>query len=67
MLRGGAVELGLNSWWGLSQALGHFQKVYPSEVALSGTMQAFGDFVNLKEVLGASRCDAAVCCGCRDA
>jgi putative CocE/NonD family hydrolase len=47
--RGGAVELGLSAWWGVFQALGHFHKVYPPEVALPKTVQAFDDFANIKE------------------
>ncbi|KNH16306.1 hypothetical protein ACU18_14225 [Arthrobacter sp. ZBG10] len=49
MFRGGAVELGLNSWWGLMNALPHFLHTYPPEIAFPKMGQALGHFAALKE------------------
>ncbi|WP_123447007.1 MULTISPECIES: CocE/NonD family hydrolase [unclassified Rathayibacter] len=49
MFRGGAVELGLNTWWGLMNALPHFLHAYPPETAYPKIMQALADAATLKE------------------
>ena len=50
MFRGGAIELGLNAWWTLSQSLAQFPKVARSEEELSSltktTIQAWDELAN---------------------
>ena len=48
MFRGGAIELGLNAWWGPMQALGQFPKEeLAPEVAIGKTLKTIGDLDTL--------------------
>ena len=49
MFRGGAVELGVNTVWGIVNGISHMTHVYPPEAALPKTTQALDAFAHLNE------------------